>query len=91
MAARDRWRSVDSPVGPLQAFFPPVIQSGVEPRMDAIPAVGEQTDAILTALGYSPQRIAELRAEGDIDALALLRVRRRWRHQRLWVVFARAS
>jgi crotonobetainyl-CoA:carnitine CoA-transferase CaiB-like acyl-CoA transferase len=66
LAARDRWRSVESPVGPLRALRPPVTQAGVEPRMDPIPAVGEQTDAILAALGYSAQRIAELRAEGAI-------------------------
>lgn len=66
LAARDRWRSVESPVGSLRALCPPVIQSGVEPRMDPIPAVGEQTDAILAALGYSELRIAELRAEGAI-------------------------
>lgn len=66
LAARDRWRSVQSPVGPLRALRPPVTPAGVEPRMDPIPAVGEQTDAILAALGYSAQRIAELRAEGAI-------------------------
>ena len=66
LEARDRWRQVDSPVGPLQALLPPVNLVGVEPRMDAIPAVGQHTDAILSALGYDAARIAELRAAGVI-------------------------
>lgn len=66
LAARERWRAVESPVGPLRALTPPVTQSGVEPRMDPIPAVGEHTDAILTALGYSTERISQLRLEGAI-------------------------
>ena len=38
----------------------------VEPRMDPIPAVGEHTEAILRALGYSQEKIAQLRAESVI-------------------------
>ena len=66
LAARGRWREVGSPVGPLRALTPPVTQRGVEPRMDPIPAVGEHTEAILTALGYSAERISQLQAEGAI-------------------------
>ena len=66
LQARDRWRQVDSPAGPLQALLPPVNLEGVEPRMDAIPAIGQHTDAILSALGYDEARIAELRAAGVI-------------------------
>ncbi|MGH2505490.1 MAG: CoA transferase, partial [Ktedonobacterales bacterium] len=64
--ARDRWRQVDSPVGPFQALLPPVNLEGVEPRMDAIPAVGQHTDAILGALGYDEASISKLRAAGVI-------------------------
>lgn len=63
LEARDRWRSVESPVGALRALLPPVTMEGVEPRMDAIPAVGEHTEAILAALGYDRSRIESLRAE----------------------------
>jgi crotonobetainyl-CoA:carnitine CoA-transferase CaiB-like acyl-CoA transferase len=31
--------------------------------MDAVPALGQHTDVILSALGYPPERIASLRAE----------------------------
>jgi itaconate CoA-transferase len=34
--------------------------------MGAIPDVGEQTDAILAELGYSPDQIAELHASGTV-------------------------
>lgn len=61
LEARGRWGSVDSAVGPLRALLPPVIMEGVEPRMDAIPSVGQHTDAILRTLGYDEARIAALR------------------------------
>jgi itaconate CoA-transferase len=61
--ARKRWREVDSPVGPLQALLPPVTMRDVEPRMDPIPALGEQTEQILRSLGYQDEQICRLRAE----------------------------
>jgi crotonobetainyl-CoA:carnitine CoA-transferase CaiB-like acyl-CoA transferase len=51
LAARDRWREVDSPAGPIRALVPPFGLEGVEPRMGKIPALGEHTDAILSELG----------------------------------------
>ena len=66
LTARDRWRSVGSPVGELRALRPPVTQSGVEPAMNPIPSVGEHTDTILASLGYDARRIAQLREEGAI-------------------------
>ena len=69
LAARDRWRSVDSPVGPLRALLPPVIMENVEPRMDPIPAIGAQTEAILREIGYDDAEIARLRAERTIGGL----------------------
>jgi crotonobetainyl-CoA:carnitine CoA-transferase CaiB-like acyl-CoA transferase len=50
LIARDRWAEVDSPVGPLRATLPPVGIAGVEPRMDAIPGLGEHTEAVLAEL-----------------------------------------
>ncbi len=35
----------------------------VEPRMDPIPALGEQTEQILRSLGYRDEQICRLRAE----------------------------
>ncbi|MFM9428539.1 itaconate CoA-transferase [Variovorax sp. GrIS 2.14] len=62
LKARDRWRSVGSPAGPIPALLPPGRQSAFDYRMDAVPGVGEHTDAILRSLGRSPEDIAALRA-----------------------------
>jgi len=61
LAARKRWAKIGSPAGEIAALKPPFNLSGFEPRMDALPALGEHTRAILAELGYS---------KGDIDALA---------------------
>ncbi|MFH7596103.1 CaiB/BaiF CoA-transferase family protein [Streptomyces racemochromogenes] len=67
LAARDRWREVDSPAGPLRALLPPIgLPGGAEARMGAVPALGEHTDSLLRALGTSDERIAELRGDGVI-------------------------
>lgn len=66
LAARNRWRHVDSPVGPLRALVPPFTLDGQEPRMDAIPAVGQHTDAILGELGFDAATIATWRASGIV-------------------------
>lgn len=66
LTARDRWREVGSTVGPLKALLPPGIMEGVEARMEAIPAVGEHTDTILTELGYDTQTVEAWRLAGVI-------------------------
>ena len=58
--------SVDTAAGPVPALLPPGLPAGVEPRMDAVPALGQHTDAILAELGYDRARIAALRANGTI-------------------------
>jgi itaconate CoA-transferase len=66
LAARDRWRSVGSPVGPIRAIVPPFNIEGVETAMGAIPAVGEHTDAILGELGFSAGTVNEWRRAGIV-------------------------
>lgn len=64
LLARERFRSVGSPAGPLTALLPPAANSSFDYRMDAIPAIGEHSDAILRELGRSEAEIAALRAAG---------------------------
>ena len=61
-AARNRWRSVESAAGTIDALAPPIILEGVEPRMGPVPALGEHTEGILAGLGYSAEQIGQLRA-----------------------------
>jgi itaconate CoA-transferase len=66
LQARGRWTEVDSPVGALPALLPPGSWEQGAPRMDAVPALGQHTEAILAALGYPAERIAALRSEEAI-------------------------
>ena len=54
LAARDRWREVGTPGGPVRALLPPVTMAGREPAMGAVPALGEHTAAIRAELGFPP-------------------------------------
>lgn len=66
LAARDRWREVDSPAGPLRAIVPPIDLEGMPPRMEAIPDIGDHTDEVLAELGYNPEAIARLHEQGAV-------------------------
>jgi len=61
LAARNRWREVGSPAGPIPAMLPPGTWD-TGPRMDPIPALGQHTDALLAELGYDADAIRALRA-----------------------------
>ncbi len=66
LRARERWTEVATPVGPIPALLPPGASSGWEARMDAIPSLGQHTEAILSSLGYSSQAITELKTSKAI-------------------------
>jgi itaconate CoA-transferase len=63
LAARDRWREVGSPAGPIRALLPAVTVAGRHARMGPVPALGEHTEAILRWLGYDDGEVASLLAE----------------------------
>ncbi len=64
LTARGRWAKVGSPAGLLDALKPPFNMDGFEPRMDPVPAVGQHTRSILAELGYGPEEIDRLAAQG---------------------------
>ena len=66
LAARDRWREVGSPAGPLDALIPPAVPDGEEPVMAPIPDVGEHTGKILSWLGYGEEEAAAMRRGGAV-------------------------
>jgi crotonobetainyl-CoA:carnitine CoA-transferase CaiB-like acyl-CoA transferase len=65
LEARNRWREVGSPVGPLRALVPPAILTGTEPVMKPIPGIGEHTEEILSTLGKRPEDGTD--GDGDLD------------------------
>jgi itaconate CoA-transferase len=66
LSGRDRWREVDSAVGPLKAILPPFTIEGFESPMNPIPTVGQQTDEILASLGYGSDDINHLHRDGAV-------------------------
>ncbi|NRB55965.1 MAG: CoA transferase [Salinicola sp.] len=66
LAARDRWRDVMTPGGQVPAALPPGRNLAYEPRMDAVPALGEHSGAILAQLGYAAEDVNTLRQAGTI-------------------------
>ncbi|MCG5434263.1 CoA transferase [Mycobacterium sp. MYCO198283] len=66
LAARDRWRDVDTPNGAVPALLPPPVIAGFEFPMGAVPGLGEHTDRVLGEFGYTAAEIAALRDRGAI-------------------------
>ena len=66
LAARSRWAKVGSPGGAIDALKPPFNLSDFEPRMDAVPALGEHTRPVLAELGHTQAEIDGLAAAGAI-------------------------
>lgn len=66
LRARERWVEVDSPQGKLPALLPPGANRAYQPRMDAIPGIGEHSETILAELGYTAKQISELKQAGAL-------------------------
>jgi itaconate CoA-transferase len=62
LQARGRWTLVDTPSGKVPALLPPGHTEAYSPRMDAVPALGQHTAAILAELGLGDAEITALRA-----------------------------
>lgn len=66
LAARDRWRTVNSEFAPIHALLPPVTFDDVEAHMGDVPALGEHTAELLAEAGFDPQGIEQLVADGVV-------------------------
>ena len=61
LKARDRWVSVGTSEGPIPALLPPGRTNAFNPRMDAVPGLGQHSESILSELGFSNERIQSMR------------------------------
>jgi crotonobetainyl-CoA:carnitine CoA-transferase CaiB-like acyl-CoA transferase len=66
LKARQRWRTVDTPKGEIEALLPPPVISGFEQPMGAVPGLGEHTDFVLRELGFTGRQIDEFRRDEAI-------------------------
>lgn len=66
LQARDRWREVETSAGTVPSLIPPGSNSAFEPRMDAVPDLGQHTEQLLRELGLGTDRIEQMRAAGAI-------------------------
>jgi itaconate CoA-transferase len=66
LEARGRWTEIGSPGGAIRATKPPFNIDGFEPRMDAVPALGAHSRAVLSELGFSSKDIENMKNEGVI-------------------------
>jgi crotonobetainyl-CoA:carnitine CoA-transferase CaiB-like acyl-CoA transferase len=66
LQARGRWTEVGTGAGAIPALWPPGMPRAWDPRMDAVPTLGQHTDAILAEFGYDAQAIAALQAQGAV-------------------------
>ena len=57
---------MDTPAGPIPALLPPGAGDAFAPCMNPVPALGQHTEAILGSLGWSHDKIQNLRREGAI-------------------------
>ena len=66
LQARERWVSVGTPNGAMPALLPPGLPASFDARMDAVPALGKHTAAVLAELGFAANEVAQMRAEAAI-------------------------
>jgi itaconate CoA-transferase len=59
LAERNRWRTVGTETGPIEALLPPMIFEDVELAMGDVPALGRHTEAVLAEFGLDGTHSAE--------------------------------
>jgi len=66
LQARERWREIETSAGTVPSLIPPCSNSAFDPRMDAVPGLGQHTDQVLKELGLGADRIEQMRLAGAI-------------------------
>jgi crotonobetainyl-CoA:carnitine CoA-transferase CaiB-like acyl-CoA transferase len=69
LIARNRWRTVATEHGPIQALLPPVTFSDIEAAMGDVPGLGQHTAAILRETGLDQAAVDHL-----LDATAATQI-----------------
>ncbi len=67
LAARDRWREVDSPGGRVRALLPPVTVAGREAAMGDVPSLGQHSEALRREFDSGSRAAGTSTSEGDDD------------------------
>lgn len=62
---RGRWRTVDTPVGPVRSLIPPVSSRSVDLSWGSVPELGQHTASVLAELGIAPTDLDRLTPTAD--------------------------
>jgi itaconate CoA-transferase len=66
LEARGRWHQFDSEAGPLRLLGHPMNLASMPQRTDRIPALGEDSDAIVAELGFNSAEVQDFASRGVI-------------------------
>jgi itaconate CoA-transferase len=66
LKARNRWRTVATETGPIEALLPPANLDGLDAVMGDVPSLGQHSEAVLKELGYGLSEIESMRSLGAI-------------------------
>ena len=66
LKARSRWVDVRTPNGLVPALLPPGAADDSDARMDAVPALGQHTVALLSELGFSHSEVERMKTDATI-------------------------
>jgi itaconate CoA-transferase len=61
---RNRWKEIQSPVGPLKALLPPVVFEDIDVIMNPIPKLGQHTESVLQEFGFDIETLQQRKTSG---------------------------
>ena len=64
LSARNRWRTIDTPAGPIESVLPPITFTDIEAHMGAVPALGQHTKTVLAEFGHTSQVVSHSQGKG---------------------------